>query len=146
MVSAFSSMVHLHSKTNCFSVDASILWCHKVLLFLYTSAIHSSKDGMISSYVDSTGSFRGYHYLEKRMNNSTKFLGLDGVMLMSILRKLLKLLMRYFNIMWWICHFSIHKDLSMKSRYILTRTVSKQLDNIRYERLSPRRSGAGSSW
>ena len=52
-------------KTNCFSVDASILWCHKVLLFLYTSAILSSKDGLICLHVDSTASFRGYHYVKK---------------------------------------------------------------------------------
>ena len=49
--------------------------------------------------VDSTGSFRGYYYVEKRISNSTKFLDLDRDMLMTILRKLLKLLVCYFNIM-----------------------------------------------
>ena len=55
------------------------------------------KCGIISSYVDSTGSSLGCYEVEKRINSSSKFLDLDGKMLLSVLLKLLLLLVCYLN-------------------------------------------------
>ena len=38
--SAFSSMVHLHSKKNCFSVDAFVRCCHIAGSIVITVAVH----------------------------------------------------------------------------------------------------------
>ena len=54
------------------------------LLFLYTSAILASNYGIISSYVDCTSSPLGWYEVEKIIDNSGKFLDLDGSILMSI--------------------------------------------------------------
>ena len=62
------------------------------LLFLYTSAILASNYGIISSYVDCTGSLLGWYEVKKINDNSLKFLDLDGNILMSVLLKLLELL------------------------------------------------------
>ena len=67
------------------------------LLFLYTSTILTSNYGIISSYVDCTGSLLGWYEVKKRIDNSLKFLDLDGNILMSVLLKLLELL---------ICHLT----------------------------------------
>ena len=54
------------------------------LLFLYTSAILASNYGIISSYVDCTSSPLGWYEVEKIIDNSGKFLDLDGNIVMSI--------------------------------------------------------------
>ena len=54
------------------------------LLFLYPSAIHASNYGIISSHVDCTDSFLGCYDVKKRIDKSTKFLDLDGNMLMQV--------------------------------------------------------------
>ena len=59
------------------------------LLFLQPSAILASNYGIISSYVDWTGSLLGWFEVEKIIDNSGKFLDLDGSILMSVLPKLL---------------------------------------------------------
>ena len=48
-------------------------------------------------YLDCTGSFHGCYEVEKRIDNSVKFLDLDGNILMSVLLKLLDILICYFN-------------------------------------------------
>ena len=86
--------VNLHSKNfvfqhmHLFCVGTNYLVLFP-LLFLCPSAIFTSNYEIISSYVDSTGSFLGCYEVEKRMNNSCKFLDLDGYMLLSVLLKLL---------------------------------------------------------
>ena len=60
-------------------------------------AILASNYGIISLYLDCIGSFLGCYEVEKRIENSGKFLDLDGNILMSVLLKLLELLMCYFN-------------------------------------------------
>ena len=62
------------------------------LLFLYTSAILASNCGIISSYLDCTRSLLCWYEVEKIIDNSLKFLALDGNILMSVLLKLLELL------------------------------------------------------
>ena len=59
------------------------------LLFLYTGAIPASNYGIIISYVDCTGSRLGWYEVEKLIDNSRKFLDVDGNILMSVLLKLL---------------------------------------------------------
>ena len=54
------------------------------LLFLYPSAILGSNYAFISWNVDCTASFLGCYEVEKRIDNSGKFLELDGNMLMHI--------------------------------------------------------------
>ena len=63
-----------------------VLW---QLLSPYPRAILASNYGIISSYVDCTGSFLGCYEVEKRIDNSGKFLYLGGNILMSVLLKLL---------------------------------------------------------
>ena len=67
------------------------------LLFPYARAILASDYGIISSYLDCTGSFLGCYEVEKRVENPGKFLDLDGNILISVLLKLLELLICYFN-------------------------------------------------
>ena len=94
--SAFSSItVNLHSKI--FVFQYMHLFCVGInylvllhLLFLYTSAIFTSNYGIISSYVDCTGSFLVVQCeVEKRIHNSGKFLDLERNMLVWVLLKLL---------------------------------------------------------
>ena len=59
------------------------------LLFLYPRAILTSNYEIISSYLDCTGYFLGCYGVEKRIENSGKFLDLHGNILMSVLLKLL---------------------------------------------------------
>ena len=59
------------------------------LLFLYTGAIPASNYGIIISYVDCTGSRLGWYEVEKLIDNSRKFLDVEGNILMSVLLKLL---------------------------------------------------------
>ena len=81
MFSAFSSItVNLHSKNFVFQckylfyVGTNYLVLLQ-LLFLYTSAIFTSNYGIISSYVDCTGSFLGCSVRGRKViNNSSKFL------------------------------------------------------------------------
>ena len=83
MFSTFSSMVHFHSKNFVFSIDAFVLCCHKVFSFIaITVPVHQRDTRIklrdhISSYVDSVGSFLGCYDVEKRIDNSRKFLDLD---------------------------------------------------------------------
>ena len=60
-------------------------------------AILASNYGIVSAYLDCTGTFLGCYEVEKRIDNSGKFLDLDGIILMSVLPKLLELLICYFN-------------------------------------------------
>ena len=64
-------------------------------MFLYTSAKFTSNYAIISSYLDCTGSFLACYEVEKRIDNSGKFLDLNGNILMSVLLKLLELLICY---------------------------------------------------
>ena len=59
------------------------------LLFLYLSAILASNYGIISSYVDYTGSFIGCYEVGKKIDKSKKFLDLVENVLMWVLLKLL---------------------------------------------------------
>ena len=59
------------------------------LSFHLPSAILASYYGMISSYVDCTGSLLGWYKVEKIIENCGRFLDLDGNILMSILLRLL---------------------------------------------------------
>ena len=61
------------------------------LLFLFPRAILASNYGIISSYLDCTGSFLGCYEVEKRIDNPEKFLDLEGNILMLVLLKLLEL-------------------------------------------------------
>ena len=54
------------------------------LLFLYPSAILASNYEIIRSYVDCADSFLGCYEVEKRIDKSSKFLDLDGNMLMQV--------------------------------------------------------------
>ena len=54
------------------------------LLFLYTSAIRASNYGIINSYIDCTSSPLGWYEVEKIIDNSGKFVDLDGNVLMPI--------------------------------------------------------------
>ena len=98
----YSIMVNVYSKI--FVFEYMHLCCVGTryfvllqLLFLYTSTILASNYGIISSYVDCTGSLLGWYEVKKRIDNSLKFLDLDGNILMSVLLKLLELL---------ICHLT----------------------------------------
>ena len=53
-------------------------------LILYISATLVSNYGIMSSYVDCTGSFLSCYEVEKRNDNSRKFLDLDGDMLIPV--------------------------------------------------------------
>ena len=97
MLLAFSSiMVNRHSKI--FVFQNIHLFCVGTkyvvllqLLFLYISAIFTSNYGIISSYVDFTGSFSGCSVRGKKKItcNSSKFLDLDRNMFVWVLLKLL---------------------------------------------------------
>ena len=71
-----------------------VLW---QLLFPYSRTILASNYGIISSYLDYTGSFLCCYDVEERIDNSGKFVDLDGNVLMSVVLKLLELLICYFN-------------------------------------------------
>ena len=91
MISVFSSiMVILRWKKKLFfnicicAVSAQSIYYYCNNLFLYPSSILASSYGIISSYVDCTDSFLGCYDVEKRIDKSTKFLDLDGNMLMQV--------------------------------------------------------------
>ena len=73
LLAFFSIMVNLHSKI--VSFQYMHLFCVGIkyvvllqLLFLYTSATFTSNYGVISSYVDSIGSFLGYSVRGRKKN------------------------------------------------------------------------------
>ena len=82
------------------SIYAFVLCWHKLkylvllqVLFPYANAIFTSNHGIISSYADPAGIFLVAECeVEKGMNNSSKFLDLDGNMFVWVLLKLRKLL------------------------------------------------------
>ena len=47
MFLAFSSMIHLHSKKNCISIDAFVPCCHTVFSFIANSVPVDERDARI---------------------------------------------------------------------------------------------------
>ena len=89
-------MLHLHSKKKCFSIDTFVQCCHKVFNFIVITVPVHQREALIKlrdhQFVCTTRLLKFSFRLlrsRKRIDNSRKILGLDGNMLMWVLRELL---------------------------------------------------------